>query len=99
MSEIIKKYYESAGVPSMLLKVKMQKLEKHPDIVKEFERWISTGEYQKAPNCITVEGYTAEDISKLSKFVDGEGAFMLLLELRENPVKAKRRITEGFTMK
>jgi hypothetical protein len=31
--------------------------------------------------------------------MDGEGAFMLLIELRENPGKAKARITEGFKMK
>lgn len=50
-------------------------------------------------NCVTIEEYTAKDIAALSKLLDGEGAFMLLIELRENPEKAKKRIKEGFKIK
>lgn len=47
----------------------------------------------------SVEGYTAEKLASMSPYLDGEGAFMLLIELKENPDKAKKRIAEGFKMK
>ncbi len=72
--------------------------EKHPDIAKEFAHWIRTREYTEK-NCISVENYTAQKIAKLSELMDGEGAFSLLVQLRENPHKALRRIKEGFAMR
>ena len=48
---------------------------------------------------MTVENYTAEKISSLSEFMDGEGAFVLLIQLRENPQKALKRIKDGFVMR
>lgn len=49
--------------------------------------------------CVEVAGYSAKSISEMSRFVNGEGAFMLLIELRENREKALKRITDGFRMK
>ena len=95
--DAIIEYYKKANIMPLLLKQKMAKFNKHSDIAAEFELWIQDGCY-KTVDPVIVEGYTAEKLSKLSKFLDGEGAFMLLIELRDNPSKAKARIAEGFDM-
>lgn len=82
----------------MLLKRKMYVFEKHKDIAVEFEQWIESGCYSKE-GAISIEGYTAEKLAKLSPYIDGEQAFVLLAELRDNPDKAKERIARGFKIK
>ena len=94
----IKAYYQEAGVNPLLLRKKLAKLEKHPDIAIEFCEWIDTHKFREE-NCVVVEDYTAGKLSQLSSFLCGEGAFMLLIELREDPEKAKARISEGFFLK
>lgn len=94
----IKKYYESVGVNPLLLKKKLAKFEKHPDIAAEFAYWIECGEF-KENHCVTVASYTAKSLASLSKFLCGEGSFMLLIELRDDPERAKKRIADGFTLK
>ena len=74
----------------------LENFEKHPDIAGEFEYWIANNQYCEG---VCVEGYTAKAIAELSPFMDGEGAFMLLIELSENPDKAKQRIAAGFKLK
>ena len=98
MMNIIRSYYEKAGIPTIMINKKMASFEKNPDIANEFEHWIQTKEYI-IEDCVTVENYTAEKISKLSEFMEGEGAFSLLVQLRENPQKALERIKEGFVMR
>lgn len=41
MSKIIEEYYAKAKVMPLLLKSKMAKLNKHPDIAAELEYWIT----------------------------------------------------------
>lgn len=94
----IELYYKQAGVAPFLLKGKLQKLSNHPDILAEFAEWIEKKTY-RVENCVHVEGYTAESIAAMSKFMDGEGAFMLLIELREAPQRAHQRIKSGFVQK
>ena len=53
----------------------------------------------KAVGAVEIEGYTAEKLAEMSKYLNGDGAFMMLIELRENPKKAHERIAEGFKMK
>jgi hypothetical protein len=98
MSKIIEEYYNQADVMPLLINQKMSKLQKHEDILKEFEYWIESKSY-KTEDTVTVNEYTAQKLAELSEFIDGEGAFMLLIELRENPDRAMRRISEGFRMK
>ena len=98
MMNIIRSYYEKTGIPTIMINKKLASFEKNPDIAKEFEHWLQTKEYT-IENCVTVENYTAEKISKLSEFMDGEGAFSLLIQLRENPQKALKRIKDGFVMR
>lgn len=97
MNQILEEYYSQVSAHPLLLKQKYDKLQKHADICAEFEHWITNQEYTKEG--IIVEGYSAESLSKLSPFLDGEGAFMLLIELRENPMRAIARIQEGFKIK
>lgn len=97
MSKIIENYYKQANVMPLLLKQKMSKLQRNADIMKEFEYWIEHKAYlQKG---ISINGYTAKSLSEVSKYVDGEAAFMLLIELREEPAKALQRIKSGFKIK
>lgn len=98
MSKIIEEYYSKAKVMPLLLKTKLAKFDKNSDIASEFEYWIVNKQY-KETNCIVVEGYTAKKLSKLSPYLDGEGAFILLIELRENPSKALEKISNGFKIK
>jgi hypothetical protein len=97
MNETIKNFYEGNEIPSLLLKQKMAKLEKHSDIEAEFVYWIQNKEYKQ--NGLSVEGYTARMLAEKSPYMEGEGAFMMLIELRENPKKALSQIVEGFKIK
>lgn len=96
MNKVIETYYKDAGIMPLLLKKKMAAFAKHTDIAAEFEYWISNKKYLDR---VSVEGYTAKSIASLSPYMDGEGAFQLLIELRENPNKAKKRIGAGFKLK
>lgn len=98
MSKIIEEYYAKAKVMPLLLKSKMAKLSKHPDIAAELEYWITEKQYKEG-NCVVVEGYSAKELSELSVYLDGEGAFMLLIELRETPQNALTKIENGFKIK
>lgn len=95
MSVIVKEYYEKAHVQPFFIEQKMKKLDKHPDICMEFEEWIST---KKFVDKVVVDGYTASAIAEMSPNVAGEGAFMMLIELRENPARAKKLIDDGFAI-
>lgn len=97
MSKLIEEYYKQAKVMPLLLNQKMNKLQRNEDIQKEFEYWIEHKEYVQ--NGVSIEGYTAQKLSELSAYIDGEAAFMLLIELREAPDKALRRIKDGFKIK
>lgn len=98
MSDVIREYYERHNTPKLLLKQKINKFDKNPDIAREFKGWIQSGSYETI-GAISIEGYTAKRLSELSKYLNGEGAFMMLIELRENPEKALKQITSGFKLK
>jgi len=97
MSKIIENYYKQANVMPLLLKQKMSKLQRNEDIMSEFEYWIEHKQYIQ--NGVSIKGYTARSLAELSVYTDGEAAFMLLIELRETPNRALRRIKDGFKVK
>ena len=72
--------------------------ERHDDVRTELEKWIECKEYSQ-DNPLTVEGYSAEMISKLAPFMDGVGVYNFMITLRERPENGKRIITEGFKRK
>lgn len=97
MSSIIKSFYENNKIPGILLNQKLAKFEKHADIASEFEYWIENRVYKTDGS--VVEGYTAQALANESQYLDGEGAFMMLIELRENPKSALKKISKGFKRK
>ena len=98
MSDIIRKYYEDNKIPEFLLDQKLKKFDRNKDIAKEFESWIKSGKYRTI-GAVSEEGYTAKKLAGMSKYLNGEGAFMMLIELRENPEKALAQIQDGFKLK
>ena len=98
MSLIINQFYESNKIPKILLSQKITKLEQNKDIASEFEYWIENRTY-KSEGAVTVEGYTAKALAAESKYLDGEGAFMMFIELREKPERALKQIKRGFKIK
>lgn len=98
MNDIIRQFYEKNNLPKPIVEQKVAAFRRHSDIAEEFEQWITDRTY-KAEGAVTVEGYTAKKLSELSEYLDGDGAFVLLIELRENPEKAHRRIMQGFKRK
>lgn len=96
MSKIIKEYYEKAGVMPILIDSKLKILSRNSDIEEEFEYWISNKKYMDS---VSVEGYTASKLAEISTYLKGEGVFMMLIELREEPEKVKKRLANGFKIK
>lgn len=97
MSDVIKDYYRKTKLEEFQVKNKLEMLDRHADIKEEFEYWLTHKCFM--PNGITVEGYSAKSLSEISKFLNGEGAFIMLIKLRENPENAKKQITTGFKIK
>lgn len=95
--EIVENYYRNIDGASVFMPEKLAKLRRNPDIMEEFAYWIQTRNYREQG--VLAEGYTAKRLAGMLKYLDGEGAFMLLIELRENPSRARRRIAGGFKMK
>lgn len=95
---IIREYYETTKLPSMMIDRNVAMFDKHPDIKKEFEHWIQTKEYI-VDNAVSAEKYTAKSLSEMSEFLDGEGAFSMLIQLRETPELALKKISRGFKIK
>lgn len=99
MSHMIEEYYQQEpGMPAMLLQKKLLAFDRNEDIKREFEYWIENQSY-KRESCVVINGYTAERLAEMSEFLDGEGAFCLLIELREHPQRAEARIKRGFNLK
>lgn len=97
--ELIRKYLEEEKKMSpVILERTIAKLERHADIVEEFKLWIETKEY-KTDTPLQIEGYTAEDIFKMTPFLDGVGVYNFMITLRERPENGKRIIAEGFKRK
>lgn len=97
MNKVIEAYYAQAQTNSFLIKQKIAKFSRNTDLQAEFAYWIEKKTYKR--NAVVVHGYTAEKLATLSEYLNGEGAFMLMIELRENPEKAMYQISHGFTMK
>ena len=71
---------------------------KHNDIYNEFTKYLVQKKYD-LENAISVEGYTALDISKLNPSFSGIGVYNFLSSLRNNPEWAKEQIAKGFPVK
>ena len=97
MSGKIEQFYKRSGMPEGLISKKLSEFERNPDIADEFEYWIDNKEFKTGG--VNVQGYDAPKLASLSEYIKGEGAFILLVELRENPKRALDRINRGFKKK
>ncbi len=77
--------------------LEIKALDKRFTIGEELVYWLENGCYKQ--DGIVVEGYSAEKIAALSKYYDGEAAFIMLIQLREKPEMAKKQLIRGFKMK
>ena len=98
MNDVIRQFYEQNHLPKPIIDQKIAAFSRHSDIAAEFEQWIADRTY-KTQGAVSVEGYNAKKLSELSEYLNGDGAFILLIELRENPCKAHERIDRGFKYK
>ena len=96
MKNTIESYYVNTGINPFLLKQKLAKFSRNPDLQSEFAYWIANGSFSEP--AISIEGYTAAKLASLSPYLNGEGAYMLMIELRESPKTALRKIQDGFYM-
>lgn len=97
MVDVVRDYYQRATISENIIKNKIQMFERNADIKREFEHWIKTKEFFENEQ-VVVQGYSAKQISEMSKYMIGEGAFVMLIELRENPENALKKIKNGFRM-
>ena len=98
MNDIIRQFYEKNNLPKPIVEQKVAAFRRHSDIAEEFEQWITDRTY-KAEGAVTIEDDTASKLSEMSEYLNGDGAFVLLIELREQPEKAHKRIGQGFKYK
>ena len=98
MNDLIYEVYSDTGLPNILIKKKVEDFSRHSDIEAEFCEWIKTNQF-KDVSCVTVEGYSAKKLADLSEYLDGEGAYAMLIQLRDNPEDALKKINTGFKMK
>ncbi len=95
--KIIGEYYKKIGIGQDFVESKLSKLSDNPDVRDEFAYWIINRKYKD--NGVEVQGYTAKELAGKSRFLDGEGVFMMLIKLRENPEEAVKQIQAGFRMR
>lgn len=62
--------------------------------MQEFEYWLDPRQYKF--DGVVVEGYSARTLAQVSVFLDGEAAFVYLIELRENPEKSIKANCKGI---
>lgn len=97
MNKVIEAYYAQAKINPFIIRQKLAKFSRNSDIQAEFVHWIENKEYRQ--DAVVIQGYTAKMLAALSEYLNGEGAFILMIELREDPEKAMSRISHGFNMK
>ena len=91
----IELYYKELGLMPLLAKRKLEDYKRNPDIANEFIYWIESKNYL-VDMCIDIEGFTAHDIAARFPQLDADSVFSLMIELREKPDLAKKRISAGF---
>ena len=98
MNTIIRDFYIQHNIPDFLLEQKLVIFERNQDIASEFEYWIQNKAF-KSEDAIEFEGYTAKKLAETYKYLNGDGAFVMLVELKERPESALAQLSEGFKVK
>lgn len=98
MDQVMQYCLEELKMPKPIATMIINTLSEQPDIFEEFKKWLETRSYDM-DDAISVEGYTAKAISEIAPFFDGIGVYGFLVELREDPEHAKKKIKQGFPRK
>ncbi len=98
MSKIIMDFYKQHNSPDFLLNQKVAIFERNADIAAEFEYWILNKAF-KTEDAVEIEGYTAKRLAETFEYLNGDGAFLMLVDLKENPDRALAQLSEGFKIK
>jgi hypothetical protein len=97
---IIKYLTEEMGTAPELSESIYSKLERHLDILGEFENYLTKREYPDESNgAIVVNGYSARKLSETAKFLDPSGVYTYLVYLREKPEEALSDLQKGLPRK
>lgn len=96
--DVIRNFYLKCGIPNVLAEQKLRKLERNQDIADELAFWITNREF-KEQDAVEVRGYTAKQLAEMSEYLNGEGAFMMLIALRETPKSALADLKDGLKIK
>lgn len=94
---IIETYLRQIEIPERMIQEKLKAFQKHNDIADEFIFWIKNNAYKE--NGIIVDGYSAKSIASKSYLLNGLSSFTFLIQLRENPNKAKMILQSKITIK
>lgn len=95
--ERIKNYLKSTGLPVKMIEKKINDFSKHKDIADEFIYWIENKRYKD--NGVKIADYYAKTIASKSSLLDGLSVFTFLIQLRENPDKAKAMLNSKLYIK
>jgi len=98
MDLIIKYFIEEKSVTEVVAKILAKPLLKYDDIKEEFLYWLENRNYD-CPNPINISGYTAASVARIAPHLDSAGIYNFMVTLRDNPVKAKEYINNGFPRK
>lgn len=89
---------QELGQNEIVSKVIFNDLSKYDDIFNEFTKYLVKRTYN-IPNTISVEGYTAKQISELNSSFKATGVYTFLNYLRKKPEEAKQIIKKVFQIR
>ena len=93
--EKITNYLISEGMQPQVAEYGLEKIQKHVDILADFERFIDTQGYEYN-NALRIDNVSAAEIHKMAPFLSPLGVYDFMVTMREKPDLATRYITEGF---
>jgi len=96
MEKILDYLLKDLSQPNLVASIILEKFKRNPDIAEELEKWIETKKFPPANTAVSVESYTAEEISRLAPFMDGLGTYNFLITLRERPEVGKQILANNF---
>ena len=97
----IKYFTDELGKNNSLTEGMYLKLERHPDILKEFEYWLTKREFPAEDSgAVIVSGYSAKKLSeKVGSKLKPIGIYNYLIYLREKPEEALSDLQKGLPVK
>lgn len=99
MKQKILKYFIEELIEKPLRAEEMyKKLERHPDILCEFEEWLDGRNFPGEDSAIVVEGFSAKILAETT-YLEPIGVYNYLIYLREKPSEALNYLKKGLPRK